>query len=325
MKIAVFEVREDEKNALHRLEETDKVSLFLTEKPYHSPDQLPPGTEAVSVLGQSPLDAGALAGLKAAGVRWISTRTVGTDHIDLQAAKKLGLRVCNAAYPPNGVADFTVMLMLLALRHYKPALWRQQVNDYSLEGLMGQEMKNQTVGIIGTGRIGAAVIQNLTGFGCRILACDPVPKAGLDALAQYVDLATLLRESTVISVHLPLTQENRHLINRQAIAQMRPGVVLINTARGELMELSALKEGIENQKIGALGMDVFENESGIYHQNRKTDILRNEKMAYLRQFPNVILTQHMAFYTDTNVSSMVDCGIRGILKMASGERCPWEV
>ena len=178
---------------------------------------------------------------------------------------------------------------------------------------------------MGTGKIGRAVIKDLGGFGCRILAYDPYPAEDLKNTVEYVDGDTLLRTSDIITLHIPLMESTRHMINREAIAKMKTGVVIINASRGELTDIEALTEGIETEKIGALAMDVFEDENGIYHESRINDIIRNRKMAYIRQFPNVVLTQHMAFYTDANTDSMVECGIRGIVEMKEKGSCASEL
>lgn len=319
MKIAVFEANADERPELLRLNDALPVELRLESVNLSAATMhLAEGCEAVSTLGRSTLDRDLLASLKAMGVRFVSTRTIGFDHIDIRAAHELGLRVSHAWYPPQAVADFTIMLMLMVLRNYKPALWRQQVNDYSLRGLKGRSLGRQTVGVIGTGNIGAAVIQQLAGFGCRILAHNPSPREELSGLAEFTDLETIWRECDIITFHMPCTPETHEIVNRETIARMKDGVVLINTARGELMDIEALIEAVESEKIGGLAMDVFRNEQGIYHSDRKTDIFRNRKMAYLRQFPNVVLTQHMAFYTEESVVSMVDCGIQSLIDMKEG-------
>ena len=218
------------------------------------------------------------------------------------------------------------------MQHHLPALRRgrirrhahahvaaQHVNDYSLEGLLGRELRTLTVGVMGTGRIGRAVIDNLSGFGCKILAYDPFPNADLISRGiSYVDVNTLIEQSDLITVHMPLMDSTRNIIDAKAISKMRDGVVLINVSRGELMNTDALIDGIEREKIGALAMDVFEDEAGIYHENRMNDILVNRKMAYLRQFPNVLLTNHIAFYTDVDVDSMIEQGIANIVAMDRG-------
>lgn len=326
MKIKMYEVREDEKKAIERVAEelgayVSISSNILTPQEAESLR----GIDGVSILGRTTVNKELLDGLKKAGVGYVSTRTVGYNHMDVAYAAEVGIRLCNANYPPYGVAEFTIMLMLLALRKYKPAMWRQGVNDYSLSGLQGREIRNMTVGVMGTGKIGRAVIKDLGGFGCRILAYDPYPAEDLKNTVEYVDGDTLLRTSDIITLHIPLMESTRHMINREAIAKMKTGVVIINASRGELTDIEALTEGIETEKIGALAMDVFEDENGIYHESRINDIIRNRKMAYIRQFPNVVLTQHMAFYTDANTDSMVECGIRGIVEMKEKGSCASEL
>ena len=326
MKIKMYEVREDEKKAIVRVAEVLGADVSISSN-ILTPQEAESlrGIDGVSILGRTTVNKELLDGLKKAGVGYVSTRTVGYNHMDVAYAAEVGIRLCNANYPPYGVAEFTIMLMLLALRKYKPAMWRQGVNDYSLSGLQGREIRNMTVGVMGTGKIGRAVIKDLGGFGCRILAYDPYPAEDLKNTVEYVDGDTLLRTSDIITLHIPLMESTRHMINREAIAKMKTGVVIINASRGELTDIEALTEGIETEKIGALAMDVFEDENGIYHESRINDIIRNRKMAYIRQFPNVVLTQHMAFYTDANTDSMVECGIRGIVEMKEKGSCASEL
>lgn len=324
MKIKVFELRDDERAAYDRvvgeLPAGCEVAWSADTLTSATLDMLD-GAEGVVIVNKSPLDADMLRELHDRGVRYVATRSIGFNHIDIDAAKELGIHVCNTTYPPYGVAEFAVMLMLMALRNYKPAMWRQQVNDYSLAGLRGRELRTLTVGVMGTGRIGRAVIDYLRGFGCKILAYDPFPSEELAARGDvtYVGLDELYAQSDLVTVHIPLMESTRGIIDREAIAKMRGGVVLVNVSRGELMDVDALVEGIESEKIGALAMDVFPEEDGIYHVSRTQDILANRNMAYLRQFPNVILTQHIAFYTDIDVDSMVEQGIRGVVAMKAGE------
>ena len=326
MKIKMYEVREDEKKAIERVAEELGADVSISSN-ILTPQEAESlrGIDGVSILGRTTVNKELLDGLKKAGVGYVSTRTVGYNHMDVAYAAEVGIRLCNANYPPYGVAEFTIMLMLLALRKYKPAMWRQGANDYSLSGLQGREIRNMTVGVMGTGKIGRAVIKDLGGFGCRILAYDPYPAEDLKNTVEYVDGDTLLRTSDIITLHIPLMESTRHMINREAIAKMKTGVVIINASRGELTDIEALTEGIETEKIGALAMDVFEDENGIYHESRINDIIRNRKMAYIRQFPNVVLTQHMAFYTDANTDSMVECGIRGIVEMKEKGSCASEL
>ena len=326
MKILAFEVRDDEKKGLVETAQELGVELELSsEVPCMENVELVNGFEGVSVLGQGDINSELLSAWKKQGVDYVSTRTIGYNHIDVENARKIGIRVCNARYAPNGVADFAVMLMLMCLRNYKQALWRGQVNDFSLWGLQGKEMRSLTVGVMGTGRIGQAVIQNLRGFGCKILAYDPHPKADLIDVAEYVSLEELYRRADIITLHMPLIPTTKYIINRESISMMKPGVIIINCARGPLADPDALIEGIESEKIGALGLDVIDGEEGITHVDHRVDIISNQKMAYLRQFRNVVMTQHMAFYTEEAVASMARCGIAGILDMAENKKGQWEI
>lgn len=324
-RIAAFEVREDERKAFGDAAGQYPVQIELhPEKLTEETISLAEGCDAVTTLGQSRLDRGLLTLLQQEGIHYLSTRTVGYNHIDLTAAGELGIRAAHVDYDPGSVADFTIMLILMSLRRYKQALFRGNANDYSLAGLQGKELRTQTVGVVGTGNIGAAVIRRLSGWGCRVLACGH-PKAQLEGMAAYVTKEELFRESDIITFHVPLVTDTYHMVNEYSLACMKDGVILINTARGELMDTEALIAGIESCKIGALGIDVLENESGIYHMDRRSDILSNRSMAYLRQFPNVTMTQHIAFYTEEAVANMVDGGVRTLVEMLSGEPCRLEI
>ncbi len=308
MKIVAYETRGDEKLHFDRLKIELGLEIIDTGiKLTHESLAMAEGAYGVSILGQSAIDRAIIDQLVAMEVRHISTRTIGINHIDVAYAREKGMLVSNASYPPDCVAEFTVMLMLLTLRKYKAAMFRGNVNDYSLNGLQGREIKHSTVGVIGTGSIGKAVIKLLHGFGARILAYSPTGKkdAEIEKQACLVDLETLYRESDIVSLHIPLLESTLHFIDKEAIRKMKEGVTIINCSRGELIEINALIEGIESRKIAALGLDVFEDETDIYHQDRRLDIISNRNMAYLRQFPNVVMTQHMAFYTDTTIQNMV--------------------
>lgn len=321
-KIYAFEVRKDEEGYLQELAKENGVELvsspdILTVEKIKQLDT----ASAVTVLGMQHYGEEEMQAFAQRDIRYLSTRTIGYNHIDLEAAKRHGIHVCNARYAPNGVADYTVMMLLLCLRHYKQALWRMQVNDFSLPGLMGKELKDLTIGIIGTGRIGTQVMKNLTGFGCRLLCYDRYKNDEAAAIAEYVSLEQLYQQCDVISIHLALNDETYHMIDEKALSMMKDGVVLINCARGALMDTKALIAGIESEKIGALGLDTIEDEEEIVHRNLKTAIFADRDIAYLRQFKNVVYTYHMAFYTDAAVKSMAACGIRGLLEMAEGAQC----
>lgn len=313
MKITAYDTRKDEQGIFLQLEKIHHIEIqCLTEALSEKTAHLAEGSDGVTILG-SHITAGVLQLLKEMNIPFLATRTVGYDHIDVETAAKLQIRISNANYGPHGVADYTVMLILMSLRKYKQAMFRANVNDYSLFGLQGREMKDLTIGIIGTGKIGAKVIDNLSGFGCKILAYDHFRNDLVAEKSTYTSLEELYAASDVISLHIPLFESTTQMINKQSLDKMKNGVILINCSRGELMNNTDLIDAIEHEKIGALGLDVFENEAGIYHFDRRTEIIKNREMAYLRQFPNVIMTQHMAFYTDAAVESMVSCGVNSLM------------
>ena len=282
------------------------------------------GSRCVDVI-TSKIDARLMQAFHANGVEYITTRTIGYDHIDLEAAKEYGIKVGNAPYGPHGVADYTVMLILMSIRKMGAILGRTALQDYTLAGLNGRELKDLTVGVIGTGRIGATVVQSLSGFGCRILAYDLYEKEEVKQCADYVPLERIWKEADVITLHTPLTEDNHHLICEDTIAQMKDGVVIVNTARGALIDSDAFIEAVENGKIGAAGLDVVENEFGLYYYDHKSDILDNRELAILRGFPNVTVSHHMAFYTDNCVDTVVRDSLISCKLFLEGKENPWEV
>lgn len=321
MKIYAFDVRDDEVTYFETLSKKFQVEIELHSESLTAEmiPQLERGS-AITILGLCEYGQTELDLLKEQEIYYLTTRSIGYNNIDTKYAKEIGLHFCNADYDPASVADYTVMMILLCLRNYKQALWRTNVNDYSLTGLMGREMRDLTIGIMGTGRIGATVARNLSGFGCRLLAYDKYENDSIKDIVTYVSMEDIYRECDVISLHMPLLEETYHIIDHEAISKMKDGVILINCARGSLIDIESLIANIESEKIGALGLDCLENEEEIVHKDLRTDIIQNREMAYLRQFKNVVHTQHMAFYTDRAVESMVECGVCGLIEMASGKK-----
>ncbi len=279
--------------------------------PDESNIRLARGCEAVSV---TPCDLGAkvLDRFHEVGVRYICCRSVGYDHVDLARARELGMRVANVSYSPSGVANYSVMLMMMALRRIMPIMKRAEAQDFTLKGKMGRDISRCTVGIIGTGKIGSTVIRSLSGFGCRILAYDLFKNDAVSGLAEYVPLDRLLEESDIISLHTNVTDATTHIIDGAALEKCRDGVIIVNAARGKLIDTPALIRALESGKVGGAALDVLENENGLYYYNRMGDVIRNDEMAILRSYPNVILSPHTAFYTEDAVESMV----RGIFESA---------
>jgi D-lactate dehydrogenase len=243
------------------------------------------------------------------GVKCIATRTIGYDHIDSEYAKSVGMGVVNISYSPASVADYTVMMILMGCRKIRHIMERASVQDFTLKGKIGIELHNATVGVIGTGRIGKTVINELSGFGCNIIAHDIYQSDEVKSKANYVSLEDLYKKSDIITLHAPATEDNYHMINKSAIEQMKTGVIIINCARGSLIDTQALIDGIESGKVGFAGLDVVEQESGLYYFNRMGEPLGNPQLAILKSYSNVIVTPHTAFYTDEAVANMVENSI----------------
>lgn len=282
------------------------------------------GYECVNVI-TTRIDKPLLEKFKEYGVKYITTRTIGYDHIDVKTAKKLGIRVSNITYTPDTVAEYTVMLMLMAKRKMKRIMERAVIQDYTLKGIIGSELNQCVVGIIGTGRIGETVIRDISGFGCKILAYDLYQKESVKGYAEYTDLDTLMRGADIISLHMPANESNYHMIDEKAIAKMKPGVLLVNTARGALIDSGALISGIESGKIGGAALDVVEKELGLYYNDLRSTVLENRELAILKSFPNVIVTPHMAFYTEEAIHDMVKHSIESYCMFAKGGKNPFEV
>ncbi|WP_404302667.1 D-isomer specific 2-hydroxyacid dehydrogenase family protein [Paenibacillus sp. DP01] len=281
--------------------------------------------EAVTIQGSNKADRATLQALSKVGVKYLALRSAGYNYIDRAAAKEYGIRFSNVTYSPNSVADFTTMLILMCERKAQQILARGAVQDYTLAGIQGREIRNLTVGIIGTGQIGATVARNLSGFGCNIIGYDIYENDNLKDLIEYVSLEKLISTSDVISLHAPLFDSNYHMINRESIAKMKDGVCIVNCGRGPLIDTEALIHGIETGKVGAAGLDVIEDELGIFHEDHRLNVLNNHQLAILKSFPNVIVTPHMAFYTDQAVSDMVEIALKSLNSFMNNGTSQWEI
>lgn len=316
MKIFAYCLREfDEKPMFDRLA-GEFHACYGYSAEYPGPDnvELARGYDAVSC---TPCNMGAdmLQRFYDVGVRYVATRSIGYDHIDLEKAGQLGMGVCHVSYEPETVADYAIMLILMCCRNMPHIMNRSLVQDYSLKGKMGRDISDCTVGIIGAGQIGGTVIRHLSGFGCKMLAYDLYRNPRLEGLAEYVSLEELYARSDIITLHAPATAENYHLIDAHALSRMRDGVILVNTARGTLVDTEALIQGLESGKVGHAALDVLEDEAGLYYANRMGDVIVNRQMAVLRSFPNVILSPHTAFYTERVVWNMAYKTFKGVQDM----------
>lgn len=267
--------------------------------------ELARGNRCISVGHKTPVTSSTLRALSRAGVEYISTRSVGTNHIDEENATSVGITVGNVAYSPDSVADYTLMLMLMALRNARSMMRRAENHDYRVDDVPGRELRDLTVGVIGTGRIGAAVIERLLGFGSRILAHDTAPTTSAD----YVLLDELLEQSDIVTLHTPLTTATHHLLGRRRLEQMKPGSILINTGRGPLIDTAALTRALGSGRLGGAALDVVEGEEGIFYADRGNPPGADHPLGRLHEMPNVLISPHTAYYTDHALADAVENSI----------------
>lgn len=263
------------------------------------------GALCVSVSHKTRVTNEALLALKQAGVKLVSSRSIGLDHIDVAYAQSVGLEVRNVAYSPYGVADYTTMLVLMAVRRARVALRRVDARDLRL-GDPGKAMRDLTVGVVGAGRIGRAVVERLRAFGCRVIAHDHRPKGAVE----HVPLDELLEASDVVTLHVPLTPSTRHLLDRGRIARMKPGAVVVNTSRGALIDTAALLAALESGRLGGAALDVLEGEENVFYADHGGRRLEHPHLERLLAIPNVIVTPHAAFHTDRVLREMVEGSLR---------------
>ncbi|MBB1606589.1 MULTISPECIES: 2-hydroxyacid dehydrogenase [unclassified Pseudomonas] len=257
------------------------------------------GFEVVCPFVNDDLSRPVLEQLAAGGTRLIALRSAGYNHVDLAAAHALGLTVVRVpAYSPHAVAEHAVGLVLALCRHLHRAYNRTREGDFSLHGLTGFDLHGKTVGVVGSGQIGQVFAQIMRGFGCQVLAYDPYPNPAIEALGgRFVGLDQLLAESDIISLHCPLNEATRHLVNAGSLQRMKRGAMLINTGRGALVDTPALIEALKSGQLGYLGLDVYEEEAEIFFADRSDLPLQDDVLARLLTFPNVIITAHQAFLT----------------------------
>jgi len=274
------------------------------------------GSRCVSIGHKHRVSNATLLALSRAGVRYVSTRSVGCNHVDVGYAEAVGITVETVPYSPDSVADYTLMLMLMTLRHVTSVIKRAEAHDYRLHELRGRELRDLTVGVIGTGRIGGAVVERLRGFGCRTLAHDTRPTTAAD----YVTLDQLIEESDVVTLHTPLTPETRHLLDRRRIERMKRGAVVVNTGRGPLIETEALVTALEDGRLGGAALDVLEGEEGIFYADCGDRPIENRLLLRLHRLPNAIVTPHTAYFTDHALADTVERSLGNCLAFLAGGR-----
>jgi D-lactate dehydrogenase len=323
MKIAIFDAHRYERatfTAANAHFEYD-LTYFETRLTSHT-TPLATGFEVVCSFVNDQLDAGTLAALYGEGVRLVALRCAGYNHVDLPAALRLGLPVVRVPeYSPYAVAEHAVSLILALNRKTHRAYNRVREANFSLEGLVGFDLRGKTVGIIGTGKIGAVLGQIMFGFGCKLLAYDVQPNERLreELGVRYVDLAELYGLADIISLHVPLTPKTQHLIDSAALSRMKRGVMLINTGRGALLDSRALIAALKTGHVGAAGLDVYEEEEGIFFQNLSDQVLQDDVLARLLTFPNVLITSHQAFLTCEALTNIAETTLASVRAFERGE------
>ncbi|WP_254897120.1 D-isomer specific 2-hydroxyacid dehydrogenase family protein [Amycolatopsis sp. Hca4] len=293
------------------------VTPVITDAPVSEANvELASGSRCVSVGHKTPLSNKILLALSRVGVSYVSTRSVGFDHIDVGYAQSVGISVGNVAYSPDSVADYTLMLMLMLVRDAKSVIRRADEHDYRLNDVRGRELRDLTVGVVGTGRIGSAVVDRLRGFGSRVVAHDSRPRAGIE----YVELDDLVRVSDIVTLHTPLDSGTHHLLDRRRLELMKPGAFVVNTGRGPLLDTEALVAALENGRLGGAALDVVEGEEGIFYADCRDRPVGSELLVQLQKLPNVLISPHTAYYTDHALSDTVENSITNCLAFESGER-----
>ena len=283
--------------------------------------RLAEGSQAVNCFVNDDVSALVLERLHALGVRLVTLRCAGFNQVDLPAAARLGLPVVRVPdYSPHAVAEHAVGLVLMLDRRLHKAFNRVREGNFSLDGLLGSDLHGRTVGVVGTGKIGRCFAEIMLGFGCRILAHDPRPDPALEACGvAYVPLADLLRDSDIVSLHCPLTPATHHLIDASRIKLMKPGVMLVNTSRGGLVDTRAVIAALKTGHIGHLGLDVYEEEADLFFEDKSGEIIGDDVFSRLLTFPNVVVTAHQAFFTRNALEAIASQTVRNLVHFERGE------
>ena len=319
----VFDTKSYDRESLERGTPNGEIDWrFLEMRLSAETAPLARGARAACIFVNDRADRAALQVLQSLGVKHIALRCAGFNGVDLKAAQEFGLSVTRVpAYSPYAVAEHAVALLLALNRKIPRANNRVRDANFSLAGLVGFDLHGKTAGIFGTGKIGRVAAQILRGFGMRVLAYDPFPQPewAKEHGVEYCDAKTLARESSVISLHTPLTPETHHIIRRETLELMKPGTILINVSRGALIDTKALIEALKSGRIGGVGLDVYEEEEGVFFEDLSGQILHDDELARLLTFPNVLITAHQAFLTQEALAEIARVTIANLTAFARGQ------
>ncbi|MCR9118432.1 MAG: 2-hydroxyacid dehydrogenase [bacterium] len=324
MKTAVFSTKSYDSEFLGRANDQHQHDLTYHEARLTATTaELAKGSQAVCAFVNDELNADVLRVLSNCGVRVVALRCAGYNNVDLQVADELGLAIVRVpAYSPYAVAEHTAGLILALNRHIPRAHNRVRDGNFSLAGLLGFDLHGRTVGVVGTGKVGVSFAKIMAGFGCRVLAYDVYPNdACREAGATYVDLSTLFAESDIISFHCPLTPETYHLVNEETLAEMKDGVMIINTSRGGIIDTRAAIQNLKRGKIGYLGLDVYEEEADFFFEDLSDRVIADDDLSRLLTFPNVIVTGHQAFFTRDALQRIAETTLQNLSDIDQGRIC----
>jgi len=315
MKTLVYSIHDFDKPFLERTAK-DKHELIFTEKQLNeSTVNLSDGCEAVALFTSDNASADVLEKLSALGVKYIALRSVGYDHVDIPKARSLGIKLANVpAYSPYAIAEHAVALLMALNRKIVLGQSLMRQNDFRLDKLLGFDLHHKTIGIIGTGKIGAAFAKIMNGFGCNLLGYDiEINKELIEQTnISYTTIEDLSKRADVISIHCPLNADTKYLFNKNLFSLMKKGVILINTARGGILNTKDLMEAMDNGTVGAAGLDVYENEKPIFFHNRRDKIMEDELFEKLRSYSSVLITGHQAFLTNEALQGIANTTIANL-------------
>lgn len=324
MKVAVFSTQSYDRLFLDQANRSFEHELVFFE-PRLTPDtvELANSFDAVCVFVNDCVNAEVMEKLAAKGVRLVALRCAGFNNVDLQTAARYGIAVVRVpAYSPSAVAEHTVGLILSLNRKYHRAYARVREGNFSLNGLIGFELRDQTIGIIGLGRIGIELARIISGFGCRLLAFDSAPSKEARSLNVEMDsLENVLQKSDIVTLHCPLTPATHHLINGSVLEKMKRGVMLINTSRGGLIDTVAVIQALKDGRIGCLGLDVYEEEEEIFYKDLSGSMILDDVFARLLTFPNVLITAHQAYFTDRAMHEIAKTTLSNISRFEGTGDC----
>jgi D-lactate dehydrogenase len=329
MKIAVFSAKPYDKTFLNEALKANNASASHVKLVYYehllNPEtaSLVKGAEAVCVFVNDILTEEVLEVLWGKGVRAVLLRCAGYNNVDLDAAERIGFFVANVpSYSPEAVAEFAVALIQTLNRKTHRAFNRVREGNFNLNGLLGRTLAGKTVGIVGTGKIGVCLAHIMRGFKCKLIAYDPFPNPAFKEYGEYMSLEELLPQCDIVSLHCPLMEKTRHIINAKTLALMKPDAMLVNTSRGGLVDTKSVVQALKDGKLGGMALDVYEAEGKLFYNDHSGEIINDDDLARLMSFPNVLICGHQGFFTEEALREISECTFRNLEDFTMERHCP---